>query len=615
MARGNTDVNNLLRANSAARDSQLAYNDQAAAYNWDLSNKDQSALSTYSDYLKKRQAATTDPSKNLTIQSKLVAAQRGYTSAEIGRQTISVLYGDTNNTDKYAVINRLMQQAADNGDASLFQQLDETRGRLSKTIQDEAAAGAAKGAASSAAAYSKGITAQMNTWKDGEKQLDSAFRDGKPITDSKGNAVLVKYQNGKPVLDANGLPAQDPNGKPLVMGAREYAAYKGVLLRQQGELIKQQIANGDETGSHQLALDNLHNNPDYQKYATDEAAQRIGSNVNRFVTKIDENGKRSWGPADTQPVQRKDANGLPIIGEYDQAPINGRATDKNGNVTDKYVGNYVVGSDPNGPLDQFQGKTQKSDVSNEKFNIGTDAKTGKPIMVGGYGTQDVLANPKAGTVLPNGKTAQDQVYAPDAPGYHYSVQPFKKDAQGKDVLDRYGNHVTVTPSDFPQAPNQYSPGNLLSDPVNTIKNDLSGTSQALTDGAKKLGSIAAPLRGVGGLLAQPLNALGSLIDFGNNKRQVAATAAAAAKANSDKIISDQRNAIAAANAGLAAKQAQAAAANAAHPSILYSAPAQNTTVPVAQLGTKAAPIGSKAFTNTLLPVTASNGGPKAWWQI
>lgn len=145
MARyGNTSVSALLSAATAAQNKIATYNDAIASTQYQDSAKTQSDLDTYTSYLKTRQAATTDPSKLLSLQNAAVTANKSFTTAEIGRQSQQVAYGNISSTDKYHAISSLLDRAVQNGDDALAQSLDEQLTGLSKTIQDEQVAAQGK---------------------------------------------------------------------------------------------------------------------------------------------------------------------------------------------------------------------------------------------------------------------------------------------------------------------------------------------------------------------------------------------------------------------------------------------------------------------------------------
>ena len=113
------------------------------------------------------------------------------------------------------------------------------------------------------------------------------------------------------------------------------------------------------------------------------------------------------------------------------------------------------------------------------------------------------------------------------------------------------------------------------------------------------------------LVGHGMNAIGGLLQFGDAQRarmEEEGRRAAAAR------MAEQQRLINVANQAAEAAAARAAAANKATPSVMYQKPAASLAVPVSKLGTPAAPIGSKPFTQTLLPSAFKKNG-KQWWEL
>lgn len=574
----------------AAREAQLAYNDQAAAYNWDLSAKTQDDLREYLDYLQKRQKETGDPSKALTIQSKMVDARRTYTSKEIGRQTINVLYGDIDNRQKYAVINNLMNQAAEVGDASLFQQLDETRARLSKTIQDEQIAAANRAAGAAKTSASNSLTQVQRKLRAVEDAVELAYRTGKPISNLDGSPI-------KGFIDKQGNFTPDPNGKPVRLDDRSYAQTLGLTLKQKADALRQYVASGnDESGAKESELSDLLKSPKYRTYANDtllERYNREGGGEDPYVTEVDP------VTGDRQRV-RKNLVSMDPLGL--NLPIDQRTTlnkyetgfqhDQHGKPTGKYIFSASTGAEAGGLIDDFQ-------VTPKPQNTDTlpTVRTEDGRVVKGYGTQSYFIHPVKKT----------KVYlAPENAGKGSllrSTEPLKvidKDKDGKPIYgvvekDDYLRHD----GGVAQFVDDWKTGiGVAGDKVAGALKDVTNVTNNIANATSKIG------------LVTPFNALGSVLNmfhFGQNKRaaEKRARQAAAVKAAQDAA---QRRAIDEANRKLAEAQAQAAAANAAHPSILYAKPGVGTNANpgIQQLGGPRAPIGSNAFNNAIWG---------KWWKL
>jgi len=131
-------ISSLLRSASAAQKKVQAQQDAILAYNWENSAQTYQDFKEYSDYLSKRASTTSDPSARLTLTSKVRAASRSYTSNEIQRKSLDIMNGRGSLQDKQNTIYELAQQAADNGDNNLLQNLSVQYSQIDKQIQDEA---------------------------------------------------------------------------------------------------------------------------------------------------------------------------------------------------------------------------------------------------------------------------------------------------------------------------------------------------------------------------------------------------------------------------------------------------------------------------------------------
>lgn len=131
-------ISSLLRSASAAQKKVQAQQDAILAYNWENSAQTYQDFKEYSDYLSKRASTTSDPSARLTLTSKVRAAARSYTSNEIQRKSLDIMNGRGSLQDKQNTIYELAQQAADNGDNNLLQNLSVQYSQIDKQIQDEA---------------------------------------------------------------------------------------------------------------------------------------------------------------------------------------------------------------------------------------------------------------------------------------------------------------------------------------------------------------------------------------------------------------------------------------------------------------------------------------------
>lgn len=176
-------VSSLISSARSAYEREQAYQDQIAAYEWDLSAKTAEDHDKYVAYLTKRnkELETRDPAKALTFASKINSTRSSFASKEIQRASIAVNYGQGTDSDKYNKMMGLYQNAVNNGDYDLAQNLEAQLGTLQIKIMNaqEAAANAASAASDKAyAATKKGLEAEKNVLDDTLKNLERAVKTG-----------------------------------------------------------------------------------------------------------------------------------------------------------------------------------------------------------------------------------------------------------------------------------------------------------------------------------------------------------------------------------------------------------------------------------------------------
>lgn len=176
-------VSSLISSARSAYEREQAYQDQIAAYEWDLSAKTAEDHDKYVGYLTKRnkELETRDPAKALTFASKIDSTRSSFASKEIQRASIAVNYGQGTDSDKYNKMMGLYQNAVNNGDYDLAQNLEAQLGTLQIKIMNaqEAAANAASAASDKAyAATKKGLEAEKNVLDDTLKNLERAVKTG-----------------------------------------------------------------------------------------------------------------------------------------------------------------------------------------------------------------------------------------------------------------------------------------------------------------------------------------------------------------------------------------------------------------------------------------------------
>lgn len=176
-------VSSLISSARAAYEREQAYQDQIAAYEWDLSAKTAEDHDKYVAYLTKRnkELEARDPAKALTFASKINSTRSSFASKEIQRASIAVNYGQGTDSDKYNKMMGLYQNAVNNGDYDLAQNLEAQLGTLQIKIMNAQEAAASARAAAGEKAYAatkKGLEAEKNVLDDTLKNLERAVKTG-----------------------------------------------------------------------------------------------------------------------------------------------------------------------------------------------------------------------------------------------------------------------------------------------------------------------------------------------------------------------------------------------------------------------------------------------------
>lgn len=184
MAYGNTSVSALLNQARAALKKQQGLEEQVAAYEYDLSPKDQAAWEKYNSFLGNRikQVQASDPSKALSLQRLQTGANRTFTSSEIQRQSIGILEGGGSKQQKLNTMINLYRKAIENGDENLAQRLQLQADQLQQSMFAEASAGRGGGGGGSSkedAAAKKGINSQLDQITSAQKALKGDLASGK----------------------------------------------------------------------------------------------------------------------------------------------------------------------------------------------------------------------------------------------------------------------------------------------------------------------------------------------------------------------------------------------------------------------------------------------------
>lgn len=131
-------ISSLLKSAAAARSRIRSQEDAIVAYNWENSAQTYEDFLEYQKYLTDRaDDPDVDPSDALSYQTKLRAARRSYTSNELQRQQMAIMEGRATTQDKMNKVKELYDQAIENEDYNLAQNLVSQWDSLSVQLQNE----------------------------------------------------------------------------------------------------------------------------------------------------------------------------------------------------------------------------------------------------------------------------------------------------------------------------------------------------------------------------------------------------------------------------------------------------------------------------------------------
>lgn len=165
---GGGSVSSLIRSANSIQASVTANQDAIASSNFDIDHSDAS-FQEYASYLNGRiskllsTGSIVDNTRAISMQNKLISAQRANVSFNIKNASIAVMAGQGSLTDKYNLLSSYYAQAAANGDVDLAQSLESQAYSTYQQIQyqkqtaADAAASLAKSSGSSTSTAEKGV--------------------------------------------------------------------------------------------------------------------------------------------------------------------------------------------------------------------------------------------------------------------------------------------------------------------------------------------------------------------------------------------------------------------------------------------------------------------------
>lgn len=139
----------LLKSAAATRKKIRQQEDDLKAFLWESSAKTRADFEEYMDYLDSRLEGITDPGEQLSYMTKQRTIRRSFVSEELQREQMNIMQGTGTTRTKMDAVERLYQEAIDNEDFNLAQNLVSQWMALSVQEQNEVQANAQKYAAAS----------------------------------------------------------------------------------------------------------------------------------------------------------------------------------------------------------------------------------------------------------------------------------------------------------------------------------------------------------------------------------------------------------------------------------------------------------------------------------
>lgn len=245
-------ISSLLKSAQVTQKKIRAQEDAFAAFEWESSAQTYADFMEYSKYLEDRQTKATDPTEGLTIAGKLRSARRSYVSNELQRQQQAIMEGRASTQDKINAVKSLYDQAVENGDANLAQNLVTQWDTLSIKLQNEAEA-AQRTLNTMAAA---GVKSRQNALKELVEKLTTKGED------------LVQLPNGQVVKPLNIL-----NEELKASGTTQ----AGQLFQEAADTLaalQQVVVDAYNGSTTQEAADAIREK--YEKYVDGTAKIKIG---------------------------------------------------------------------------------------------------------------------------------------------------------------------------------------------------------------------------------------------------------------------------------------------------------------------------------------------------
>lgn len=328
----------LLKSAASTRKKIEAQQDALIAFDWQNSAQSYEDYLAYSKYLEERQSQATDPSQALTYAKTVISARRSYTSNELQRQQMAIMEGRATTTDKMNSVYSLYQQAVQNNDYNLAQNLASQYDTLSVKLQNE-----------QDAAQKVAGTMALNGVKTLD-QLAKKLTKGTELVELSDGTVVKPLNMLNDELRANGQTSADYFGEAL----RTVQALQGA------------IADAYNGASTQEAVDSIESK--YADYITGEKKFKLlGTDLTLPDIELAYRSSLANNPLySPQEIRNENSGAL----EY--------------KLTKNKIDNFIWTRDENGLYQAVQERTKvpssfqnlNAKITNEGYFLGESGKTG-----------------------------------------------------------------------------------------------------------------------------------------------------------------------------------------------------------------------------------------------
>jgi hypothetical protein len=375
----------LFRSMQSQANTQQAFQDRVMSDKWDSSAKTNADAQAYLGYLSDRAASTTDPSKQLTLSTRIKTATRAYLGASVNRITTSQKYGEAGYGEKLSVLKSAQDQAMQLGDENLAQSLE---GQIASTKQ---------------AMISEQERNAAKADKAFQKALYGAYTAGDPgAVDEKGNIIDPTGLGTKQIDKQLALLKKDLDSGAIT--STNYEHLRGGLVSMKEQILTQASADDRLSPETMAAFDTQHislQTGGDAKYLSMDYRQKVANG--QLPTAI----KREDGIDSVVPLKPIGRNADGTL-DYGKNRVQGGGDGSPGSFT--YIRNNPAGKEQAYQTTDVLGMSNSQDSQDKQLLQGllttTDPVTGKTLYL--------KKDPKTGTIQRSLVPWNEQGFTPDA---------------------------------------------------------------------------------------------------------------------------------------------------------------------------------------------------------